>query len=93
MKDDLQTLRKEIDRVDERLVPLILERMEISRRIADVKRENGLPIHNAEREKDILERIRQKVGNEWGKYTCEIYRKIFEMSREYQKERLNSHGD
>lgn len=93
MKDTLVSLRDEIDRVDERLLPLIVERMEISERIADVKKEKGLSVYDAEREKVLLQRIRQKAGETWGDYACEIYRRIFEMSRACQAERQNGNAD
>lgn len=51
---DLNSLRAEIDAIDARLVPLIVQRMRVSARIADVKRKEGLPVRDAAREAAVL---------------------------------------
>ena len=54
---ELETLRQEIDRVDGAIVPLLLERFEIVRRIGEVKKEAGLPVYNAAREEAVLDKV------------------------------------
>lgn len=59
---DLLDLRKEIDTIDEQLIPLLLRRMGISEQVAKYKVENGIPVLNAEREQQILDNVAAKCG-------------------------------
>ena len=43
---DLLDLRKEIDKIDDQLIPLLQHRMDISRQVAAYKAERGLPVFN-----------------------------------------------
>ena len=84
---DLLELRKEIDRLDEELVSLFCRRMEIAARIADYKKENNLPIHHPGREQEVLQKVGALAGSEWEDYATNLYVKIFELSKAYQKTR------
>lgn len=59
---DLLGLRKEIDNIDEQLIPLLLKRMSISEQVARYKVERGIPVLNAEREQQILDNVAEKCG-------------------------------
>lgn len=59
---DLLDLRKEIDNIDEQLIPLLLKRMSISEQVARYKVERGIPVLNAEREQQILDNVAEKCG-------------------------------
>ena len=59
---DLLDLRKEIDAIDEQLIPLLLKRMSISEQVARYKVERGIPVLNAEREQQILDHVAAKCG-------------------------------
>lgn len=59
---DLLDLRKEIDKIDEQLIPLLLKRMSISEQVARYKVERGIPVLNAEREQQILDNVAAKCG-------------------------------
>lgn len=83
--DELERLRREISGVDAEIVPLLLKRMEIAGRIGAYKRERGLPVPDDKREQKVLERVGAQAGAEMGEYLREIYRRIMEMSRLYQK--------
>ena len=53
----LEEIRNEIDAIDEELLSLFIRRMECSRRVAQYKYDNGLPIFNAQREEQILDKV------------------------------------
>ena len=55
MKGDIAALRRALDEIDGDLVRLFERRMEVSRMVADYKRENGLPILDAGREAQVLD--------------------------------------
>lgn len=59
---DLLDLRKEIDEIDEQLIPLLLKRMSISEQVARYKVERDIPVLNAEREQQILDNVAAKCG-------------------------------
>ena len=81
---DLQDLRKEIDSIDDELVRLFGQRMEIAAKIADYKKENGLPILVPAREREKLADVAKKAGPEMSNYTRVLYSMLFELSRSYQ---------
>lgn len=84
---DLNELRLEIDKIDDELVRLFVQRMEVSARIADYKKENGLPIFVPAREAQKLLDVAQKAGPEMEVYTQVLYDLLFELSRGYQSKR------
>ena len=84
---DLNELRLEIDKIDDQLVRLFCQRMEVSARIADYKKQNGLPIFVPSREAAKLQDVAQKAGPEMEVYTKVLYSMLFELSRGYQSQR------
>lgn len=58
---DLNALRERIDQVNDRLLDLFLERAELVRQVADYKRARGLPIHDPERERQVIERMQARA--------------------------------
>ncbi len=84
---DLNELRLEIDKIDDELVRLFGQRMEVSARIADYKKENGLPIFVPSREAEKLLDVAHKAGPEMAQYTKVLYDLLFELSRGFQSKR------
>jgi len=82
---DLQGYREQIDKVDDALLRLFKERMDISRQIAQYKKEHGLPVLDAEREKKKLAEISDKAGEAFRPYAHALYTTLFELSRAYQE--------
>ena len=86
---ELNDLRKEIDAIDDEMVALFARRMEVSARIAGVKKEKSLPIFVPAREREKLADVAQKAGPELAKDTQLLYSMLFELSRGHQN-RLNT---
>ena len=84
---NLQDYRKEIDAIDDELVRLFGQRMDVAARIADYKKEQGLPIHVPAREREKLVDVAAKAGPEMSNYTRVLYSMLFELSRSYQSKR------
>ena len=82
----LEDYREKIDAVDEKLVALFAERMELSRAIAEYKKENGLLVLDASREKEKLKSAAEQSPAELREYTRRLYALLFELSRDYQRE-------
>ncbi len=54
--DEIEDLRREIDRIDEELIELIRRRLEVAARIGEAKRRKGSPIRDLAREAEVEER-------------------------------------
>lgn len=54
----LEELRSEIDQLDEKLIEVLAERFNVSRRVGELKRSNVLPPRDEEREQRQLRRVR-----------------------------------
>ncbi len=84
---DLKDLRGEIDQIDDQIVKLFVQRMDISAKVADYKKQNNLPIHIPAREREKLQDVAKKAGADMANYTRVLYSMIFELSRSYQSKR------
>lgn len=82
---ELAELRKQIDEIDGRIIELVQQRMDVSAGIAEYKRENALPVLDAEREKVKLDAVAGQCRAGMEDYVTRLYREIFSISREYQK--------
>jgi len=66
--------RKELDLINQKLLTLLNQRLRITLEIGKVKKEMGKKIHDTEREKEILDRLKRKNR---GPLKEEDLRKIF----------------
>ena len=89
---DIKELRKNIDSVDEKLVTLIRERMELSAKIGEYKRENKLPVYDSPRERELFDRVGEMAGEELASYTRVLYSTMTDVSRSYQRKLLGRNG-
>ena len=83
-KNELEKLRTQIDRIDDKLLLLFEERMRTAKQIADYKKENKIEVVNKEREKEVVTRLSEKVPQELAGYVQKLYKTLFELSRDYQ---------
>lgn len=72
--------RAHIDRIDSQLLPLFLERLQCGERVARLKREVGAPVLNPQREREILDRVRQRAG-EQGDSAAAFYQAVMSITR------------
>lgn len=80
---DLIEIRNEIDKIDKQLIPLLTQRMELSKQVADYKIKKGMPVLNVERENQILDKVEQD-GGEQGVALKSVFATIMEASRALQ---------
>ena len=90
---DLQELRHQIDDIDNQLVALFKARMSVAAGVAEYKRENGLPVLDASRERALLSKIAELSGEEFEDYTRTLYATILDLSRSYQHKKLRVESD
>ena len=77
---DLLSLRKQIDEIDDQLIPLLMKRMDIAKEVAAYKVEHSIPVLNAEREQEILDSVAAKCG-EQGEAIKTIFSATMDASR------------
>ena len=53
---ELDKIRENINSIDEQMAQLFQERMEMSRQVAAFKKDRGLSIRDAERERELIDR-------------------------------------
>ncbi len=85
---DLSNLREKIDSVDAEIIRLMTERMDIAAEIAAYKKENGLPVLNAAREREKLVDVGNQSREDVRDYMQVLYNLIFELSRSHQNHLL-----
>ncbi len=81
---DLKECRVEIDRINNDMLELFIKRMQVSEQVAKYKAENGLPILNHGREREILADMTGKAGEEFENYVKVFYSVLMDLSRSYQ---------
>ncbi len=84
---DLETLRNEINEVDDELFELFRKRMALSRDIARAKEAEGVGVTNRIREREILTRLSKK-DPELKSYTRLLYNTLFSASKSLQRQEL-----
>ncbi len=84
---NIEDCRKEIDGIDREIVDAFIRRMEVSLEIAEIKKNEGLPIYNESREKEVIARIKSMAQGNFESYAEELYEKIMEISKRIQEEK------
>ncbi|MDR3206769.1 MAG: chorismate mutase, partial [Oscillospiraceae bacterium] len=84
-KGKLGELRRQIDAIDERLAPLFAERMEVSRRVAEVKGQNNMAVVDEPREQQVVDHAAALVPEDMRGETALLMRALLALSRERQR--------
>lgn len=90
--ENLEQMRQEIDKIDDRIIEAFKERMALSAKIAKFKKDNNLPVLDAYREKEKLNRIAKNVDDDMSAFSSKLYLTLADLSREYQNN-INKLGD
>ena len=86
MKNRLTEIRKDIDRLDDELLGLLIKRLKLGKEIGEVKREIGRVVADEAREKQIFQRLIKNAGSKMDeKDIIEVFSKILGISRKTQK--------
>ncbi|MCF2596170.1 prephenate dehydratase [Pseudoflavonifractor phocaeensis] len=84
----MEELRGQIDEIDQQMVELFKARMEAASQVAEYKKEKGLPVLDAGRERALLGKIADQAGEELADYAQSMYRTILSASRSYQNGKI-----
>ena len=84
MNNKINSLRKKLDRIDNKIIKLLEKRFKIAQRVGETKKQNGFEISDKEREKQIVEEKIKKSQLD-KKFIRDFYKLIFKQSKEVQK--------
>ena len=88
--NELETSRNEISRIDAEMAKLFEQRMQAAAVIAKYKKQHGLSVKDAVREKELIDRDRKLIENaDIESYYVQFLRKTIDLSCEYQSKLLN----
>ena len=89
MPEELQSIRRRLDELDQRLVQALAERQRLIAEVAALKTDPTLPLQDPGREKELLGRVAQLAEEEGvdGYFVQSLYRRILEHSVRFQAAR------
>ena len=84
----VESIRREIDEIDARIIKLIDQRQQLAGRLAHLKYQQGIPVHDPDQESRVLARafdraVEAKVNPV---PVQQIFHTLVEMSEERQRE-------
>lgn len=86
----LNEIRERMNRLNDEMLALFMERMKLSEAIAAYKKEHNLPILDKTREREILAEMIQKGGAEYETYIYQFFNTLMNLSKARQNEVLTS---
>lgn len=90
---NLDILRNQIDDIDTQITELFKKRMETSLDIAKYKQEHGVAVLNDKREKEVLHKVSEQIGEPLDGYARMLFNTLFDASRSYQNNFLARKSD
>ncbi|MBQ8972118.1 MAG: chorismate mutase [Clostridia bacterium] len=81
---ELNNIRAKIDDIDDRLSALFVERMTTVAEVALNKRKTGKAIRDRAREREVINHVTLRTGEEYAPYIKDLYKLIFELSCNYE---------
>lgn len=82
--DKLKDLRDQIDSLDVQLIEILNKRAELALEVRYHKIEKGLPIHDEQREREIIDKInRINDGPLTEKHLREIYKTVLKCMKDF----------
>ena len=81
---ELQSLRDRIDKIDDEILKLFVERMDTVSKVAEYKTKHSMGTLQKSREREILARVSAQAGEELEGYARILFSTLFELSRSYQ---------
>ncbi len=83
---ELENWRKEIDAIDASMAELFGKRMAIAEKIGAYKKENRLPIHDPEREKEVLKKNLARLNRpEYADLYADFMRYLFVLTKRLEE--------
>ena len=85
-KDNINKIRSQIDHIDDKIISLIVERLQKVQKIGDIKKELKLPVYDKKREDIIINRLIEKTKNQLNANQIkQILKPIIDISKNLQR--------
>jgi len=84
----IEECRLEIEKLDSKIVDLLVRRVFTTNEMAEAKKKQGLPIYDQMREDLLRRRVRQLAGTEYEDVISRIYETIITESKKQQMQRF-----
>ena len=87
----LDKQRAEIDVIDREIVSLFERRMQVVMDVARIKKENGMAIFDASREKEVIAKVQSYLKDATLKEElAEAYETLMKVSKDYQQKQIKA---
>ena len=87
----LDKQRAEIDAIDREIVALFERRMQVVVDVARIKKENGIAILDASREKEVIAKVQSYLKDDHLKEElAEAYETLMKVSKDYQQKQIEA---
>ena len=84
--EKINSLRKNIDELDDQMIDLVVQRLAIAKEIGDIKETNRIEVIDPYRESQIINRFAEKLaGTLEKKDITAIFEPIYSISKRLQK--------
>jgi chorismate mutase / prephenate dehydratase len=90
---EIAALRREVDRLDDSLLPLLEARARVAIELGRVKRAAGRPLRDAPREEEIVDRLARSLSTLAREDLVGVYRALMAMCLEIQSREVGDDGD
>ena len=85
----LEKQRAEIDAIDREIVALFERRMQVVVEVAQIKKENGMAILDANREKEVIQKVQSYLKDATLKEElAQVFEVMMKVSKDYQRKQL-----
>ena len=85
-QEKINILRNKIDDLDNQILDFLVQRFSISIEIGNIKASSGIKIRDPGREKEIIERLANKLAGKLDKDDiASIFEPVYKISKKFQK--------
>lgn len=86
-RQEIEATRREIDRIDDSIVDLLVRRAKCAIEIGRAKRRDGVPVRDPAREAEVLARLKERARGKLDASAIErVWDRIMELSRRLEVE-------
>lgn len=85
---NIEEIRSEIDCVDKEIASLIKKRMELSRAMAEAKKNEKAPVYDAKREEEVIKNVSRGFKDVELIMIQDIYRKLMDTGKCIQRRNI-----
>ena len=89
---NLQECRKRINKIDDQICDLFVERMNVSADVAKAKIAANKAVTDSSREREERLRMIKRAGDEFGDRAAVLFTTLFDLSRSYQRYLISGNG-